>query len=71
MRAFLIQARASRRQIGILRISAQIIDDKAATGNDLASVGADQFERALDQFGSDPARGVSVWVMMTVEGVTR
>ena len=64
------------RQIRKFRVLAQIIDDKAAAGDDLASVGADQFERALDQFGSDAAAaqargGVSVWVMMTAAGVTR
>jgi hypothetical protein len=45
----------SSRQIGKFRVLAQIVDDEAAAGDDLASVGADQFERALDQFGGDAA----------------
>jgi hypothetical protein len=56
-----------------LRISTQVIHDKAAAGDDLAAIGADQLERALDEFGSNAAAAqrVSVWVMMTAEGVTR
>src|SRR3954466_14182015 len=43
------------RQIPILRILAQIVDDKATAGNHLAAVGADQLQRTLDQFGGDAA----------------
>ena len=38
------------RQIRKFRMLAQIVHDKAATGDDLVSVGADQFQRALHQF---------------------
>ena len=64
----------SSRQIGKFRISAQIIHDEAAAGDDLAAVGADQFERAPDQFGSNAAaaqRAGRFGVMMTAEGVMR
>ena len=33
----------------------QIIHDKTAAGDDLQAVGADQLQRALDQFGRDTA----------------
>src|ERR1700688_661010 len=40
-------------QIRKLRMLAQIIDHKTAAGDDLQSVGADQLQRALHQFGGD------------------
>ena len=41
------------RQIRKFRVLAQVIHHKTAAGDDLASVGADQFQRAHDQFGGD------------------
>jgi hypothetical protein len=35
--------------------SVACIGDKSAAGDDLAAVGADQLQRALDQFGGDAA----------------
>ena len=54
---------------------AEIIDNKAATGDHLLTIGADDIQRALHQLGGNAAaaqlRGVSVWVMMTAFGVSR
>src|SRR5258705_9477175 len=47
--------RLSGRQIRKFRMLAQIIHHKAAARDDLAAVGANQVQRALDQFGSDAA----------------
>src|SRR6266404_7722581 len=45
----------SPRQIRELRMLVQVIRDKTAAGDDLQSVGADQLQRAVHQFGGDAA----------------
>ena len=43
-------ANTSPHHVPIFRVLAQVIDDEAAPGDHLATVGADQGQRALDQF---------------------
>jgi hypothetical protein len=62
-------------QIPVLRMLAQVIHHETAAGNHLQSVGADQSQRACTSSDAmrrpRSARGVSVWVMITVDGARR
>src|SRR5260370_3026431 len=48
-------------EIRVPRVLAQIVDHEAAAGDHLVSVGADQRQRALDQFGGDAAAAQRGW----------
>jgi hypothetical protein len=46
---------ALRHEVPVFRVLVEIVDDEAAAGNHLVPVGADQLQRALDEFGGDAA----------------